>query len=276
MRVARQVALGYAEAAAVEAGPAAVRHQAHLLDEERVAHLEHLGRHHAAIAVDAVDRVVAVGEGPAAPACRQKVIADIIVAAARIDAAEQEVAVRRRVGSEAAIGPRLRQRADHRVGDARMRLGVAADRRRREVDVHHGARRRDHLDRPEAPGVLRDRWVGAVQDGVEAGRPGHAQGGVDGAARLLVRAGEVDDDLVALDMRRDDDLVWTVVDAVILHAIFEMVMAVGKRRELGAHALFGIVEQVLAAAAERLLAVLPDDLDQGASRRGRRRLIRAR
>src|SRR5690606_3901455 len=118
--VAGTVALGDAEAAAVKPGAPAVRHQTHLLDEEGIAYLEHLGRHHAAVAVDAVDRVVAVRERPSAPAGGEEVVADIVVAGAAVDAAEQEVAVGGGVGGETAVRSRLGQGADHGVGDARV------------------------------------------------------------------------------------------------------------------------------------------------------------
>ena len=67
-----------------------------------------------------------------------------------------------------------------------------------------------------------------MEDGVVAGRPGDAQGGVDGTLGLVIGAGEVDHDLVALDETFDADEEGPVDDTVVFHAVFEAVGAVGE------------------------------------------------
>ena len=99
-----------------------------------------------------------------------------------------------------------------------------------------------------------------MEDSVVARRPGDAQGGVDGTVGLGIGAGEVDDDLVALDEALDADIEGPVDDAVVLHAVLEGIGAVGKGAELGPHARLGIIHQVVTGAAEGFLAVLLNDL----------------
>ena len=81
-----------------------------------------------------------------------------------------------------------------------------------------------------------------MEDGVVASRPGDPQGGVDGAVGLGIGAGEVDDDLVALDEALDADVEGLIDDAVVFHAVLEGIGAVGEGLELGPHAGLGIIQ----------------------------------
>src|SRR5262249_27231284 len=74
-RAPAQQALAGRQAAAEPAGAAGVGQQVELLDQPRVAGLEDLDRHDAAIAVDRILGVVAVGGDAAAPADHLDVVA---------------------------------------------------------------------------------------------------------------------------------------------------------------------------------------------------------
>ena len=197
------------------------------LDDPGVAALVDLDRDGAAVAVDAVAGVVAVGEGTPTPARDHEVVADVELVVLRVVPAEEEVAVGAGVGRERALRQAAGHRRDHRVADAHVGLRVAAHLRGREVHVHHRRRPRQHADRPVATGVARDRRVGQVQHGVVGGGAGDAEGGVDRALGLPVRAAEVGDDLVALHHHVDGDAIGRRVDPVVFHVVFEGVGAIG-------------------------------------------------
>src|SRR5205823_3719231 len=77
------------EAAAPPPRAAGVRNELVGDDTEREAQLEDLDRRVAAVAVDVVLRTVAVARVPTAPAARLEVVVRVLLAGARVRAAEQ-------------------------------------------------------------------------------------------------------------------------------------------------------------------------------------------
>src|SRR5690349_21499793 len=93
-RAAAQQALAGRQAAAEPARAAGIGQQVPLLDQPRIAGLEDLDRHHAAIAVDRILGVVAVGGDAAAPTDHLDVVTGEVLVVLLVVAAEDEVDVR--------------------------------------------------------------------------------------------------------------------------------------------------------------------------------------
>ena len=157
IRLAAEDPLAGRETTAVLAGASGVGQEAPFLDQPGIARLEDFDRHHPAIAVDRVLRVVAIGRHAPTPADQLDVVAGEILVVLLVVSAENKIDVRRALGRHRAVRHDRRKGADHRARDPRMRFRVAADLRGGIVDVHDGPRRRHDLDRTEASRILRDR-----------------------------------------------------------------------------------------------------------------------
>ena len=118
-----------------------------------------------------------------------------------------------------------RECGDHHVGKLRMRLRVAGDRGPRILHVHGGAWRGDDAYGPVGASILGDAIVGQMEDGVIGGAGGDSIGGVDRPARLFVGARPVDYQLIAVDRDLDLEAHRVGIDAVVLHALLELVDA---------------------------------------------------
>ena len=107
-----------------------------------------------------------------------------------------------------------------------MGLGIAADAGGGIIGVQQRAAGRHDLDRPETAGILRDRRIGEMQDGVVGRRPSDREHGIDRAFRLTVGAAVIDHHFLALHIHVDVNLVGFGLDAVIFHIVFEAIFAV--------------------------------------------------
>ena len=86
--------------------------------------------------------------------------------------------------------------------------------------------------------------IGDGEDRVVDGRGDDHHGAVHRSPHLGAGAGEVGDDLVAVDDDRHLDLEGIGGDAVVLHQHAGAVLPVGQLADLGAQAALGVVHQL--------------------------------
>ncbi|OPX87222.1 MAG: hypothetical protein A4E52_01416 [Pelotomaculum sp. PtaB.Bin013] len=125
------------------------------------------------------------------------------------------------------MGNRLRQGAQHHVGDPLGGVDVRVGDRRRETGVDQGAGRGDNLHYPGYAFAGRQLGIGHGFDGKKDTGQGNAPGGIDGAFYLRAGAGKVNLDAPAIDLHAGGDFDQVAADAVPFQVISELITAVG-------------------------------------------------
>ncbi|OPX84588.1 MAG: hypothetical protein A4E54_02855 [Pelotomaculum sp. PtaB.Bin117] len=125
------------------------------------------------------------------------------------------------------MGNRLRQGAQHHVGDPLGGVDVRVRDRRRETGGDQRAGRGDHLHYPGYALTGGQFGVGHGFDGEKNTGQGNAPGGVDGAFHLRAGAGEVNLNAAAVDAHRGGDFDQVAADTVPLQVVSELISAVG-------------------------------------------------
>ena len=169
-------------------------------DAERVAALQHLGRLGGAeiAPVDGRHGARAVGFRETAIAAAGPFVMHIFAARARVDSADQVVERRAVNVARHHLGHQLAQRPQHVRDHALADLAMRA-RRRRVGDIDDGAFRRHHRDRFERTVIERRLRVEHRLQRDEHRGGGDRERRVDRNRHLRRGAGEVGDQLVALD-----------------------------------------------------------------------------
>ena len=148
------------------------------------------------------------------------------LAEVRMDAAagDQPGRSARRCGRP--LGPGRPERAENRLGNEVVALGVSGRERSGIVAVHDRPRRRDQADRPEGALVVRDRRVDRLKKAFADACERYAERAVDRALRLGRAAPEVEDHVLVEDDHLDADRMWVGGDAVVVREDLGLVDAV--------------------------------------------------
>ena len=170
-------------------------------------------------------------------------------------------------------GKRLHQGAEDGVGDALDGRRPAAHRGGRpRIDEapfgQHG------VDGAEAAAVVRDGGIGHRADGVVHGGERRGGHGIEGAAHLGTRAGEVERHGRAPDFHRHLDLHGPIVDPVVVEPVGEGVGPVGNGLDLPAGERLRAGEQLVDVGQHRGGAVAGEQLAQARAAQPPRRDLR--
>ena len=224
-------------------GPVRVLDEREARDPHRVVQLGLLDRRVLGVLAVRLHRVGAVAREAAAVAAAERLEEAVVLAGLRVDAAEAGVAHHRLRPRRQPLGQGGEEGAEDHVDEPRLRLPAADDRARPGAVRDRSLRR---VDRDEAVEAVVDGQIGVDQalDGVRAGGERLRVGRVDRGAPLRVGAGQVEADAVGGDLDPRLQPHRLVGVAVGVDRALGLVDAVRQRRDLGARAPLGVVEQL--------------------------------
>ena len=201
---------------------------------------------------------------PAAGAAAEGLVVGEEFAAARIAAADGQVAHGPAAGRRDALRQRPGEGAEEHVDQPLRGLDVAPGDRRREAAVGQRTGAGDHLDRPQAAGVARHLLRGEEAKDVGGRRQGDGAHGVEAARQLVGAGAEVDRGPLSGHGQRAGDGEGAAAGAVVLEDVGEAVAAVGDGGDHLGHQPLAVVEQRPAVAVHLGRAVAGEDLPQPA------------
>ena len=158
-------------------------------------------------------------------------------------------------GGDHLVGDDLRQRPHNGVEDA-VAHDTAGRTGGRQKRVEDGALGNDDGDRPHVALAVRDLLAADAADGAVGARFNHGDGAVDGRRNLRRSAGEIDDDLAALDAEGNYDLQRLGMLAEAVDVVSVAVFTVGNRLDLSQHHALGLVLKFFEVGMQECGAVL--------------------
>ena len=195
------------------------------------------------------DRILAVQVEQGAGAPGEDLVVDEVLAASRVDAAEDDSLARPAAGHHP-LRHRLEQGAVQQVAEHVGRGRAVADGGGR-LAVEHAAGGNPHLDGAEIPGVRRKAGVRDDLDRLIDARFGRVEDAVARARHLWVGAREVELDAVAPYADRDLEAHRRLPDAVVVEEQLVLVASIRHPRDRGAGPCLGVVEEGRGGGVDR-------------------------